>query len=271
MHGKAWEGVIETPICGRLGKPRATGWTMVIDKGLGLLETADWLELTADYIDLLKLTFGTSALYPTAVIKKKIALVRECGVGVMPGGTLAEVALGQGRWDAYLERAGQLGFDTLEISDGTIDLAAERRCAGILSARDRGFRVITEVGKKHPADQCTLEIQAEQAMADLQAGAAMVIVEGRESGKGVGIYGAEGEIRGDRLAVLARQMPVTRVIWEAPLKGQQEELIVAFGPNVNLGNIPPGEVLALEALRVGLRGDTLRAAWRETKTEMTTA
>ena len=248
MQGKAWDGVIEAPIGGRYGKPRASGWTMVIDKGLGLAETADWLALTADCVDLLKLTFGTSAFYDPEILRQKTALVREHAVGIMPGGTFGEVALFQGRWDIYLQRARALGFDTLEISDGTIDLSAERRLAAILSARDQGFLVITEVGKKHPDDQCTLESQAEQALADLAAGAAMVIIEGRESGRGVGIYGAGGEIRAEYLAVLAGHLPLDRVIWEAPLKSQQEELILAYGPNVNLGNIPPGDVLALEAL-----------------------
>ncbi|MGE5598298.1 MAG: phosphosulfolactate synthase, partial [Bacteroidota bacterium] len=125
-----------------------------------------------------------------------------------------------------------------------------------------GFRVIGEVGKKNPADPCPIEAQIEQALADLAAGASMVIVEGRESGRGVGIFGTDGEIVAERLAALAGRLPLERIIWEAPLKNQQEELILAYGPNVNLGNIPPGDVLALEALRVGLRGDTLRAALR---------
>lgn len=260
MQSKAWDGVMEAPIRGRAGKPRRHGWTMLIDKGLGLAETRDLLALAGDYIDGIKLTFGTSAFYSPGMLKEKTSLARERGIAIMPGGTLGEVALAQGRWDSYLARAAELGFDALEISDGTIELPAERRLAAILSARDRGFRVLTEVGKKHPGDQRPLEAQVEQALSDLGAGAFMVIIEGRESGKGVGIYDDGGGIREDYLDFLARRLPVERILWEAPLKNQQEELILAFGPNVNLGNVPPGDILALEALRTGLRGDTLRAA-----------
>lgn len=258
--GKAWDGVLSAPVEGRMAKPRNSGWTMVIDKGLGLAATEDLLDLAGDYIDLLKLSFGTSAFYPAEMLREKTAMVKAHRVGIMPGGTFAEVALLQGRWDAYLERAAQLGFDTLEISDGTITLAHDRRLAAILSARDKGFRVVTEVGKKHPGDQPSLESQIETAISDLKAGAAMVIIEGRESGSGVGIFGVDGEIVEDRLTALAERLPLSHVIWEAPRKNQQEELILSYGPNVNLGNIPPSDILALEALRIGLRGDTLRAA-----------
>jgi len=181
----------------------------------------------------------------------------------MPGGTLAEVALMQKTWPAYLERATALGFNFLEISDGTIDLPRDQRREAIRSARDTGFRVVAEVGKKHEDDEIALEAQIEQALADLEAGAVMVIVEGRESGRNVGIYGSEGEIRSERLTSLAEGLPPAAVIWEAPLKKQQEELIRVFGPNVSLGNVAPEDVLALEALRQGLRGDTLRAVLRK--------
>lgn len=260
MSAKAWDGTIEAPIGGRSGKPRTTGWTMVLDKGLGLGETADWLALAGDYVDVLKLTFGTSAFYPPKMLRRKALLVRRAGVHIMPGGTLAEIALLQRKWESFLDRAGDLGFDALEISDGTIEIPASLRQEAIRSARERGFLVIAEIGKKHPDDEQDLEFQIEQALADLVAGASKVIVEGRESGLGVGIYGAGGEIRRDRLEVLAGRLPLENVIWEAPLKKQQQELILAFGADVGLGNIPPGDVLALEALRIGLRGDTLRAA-----------
>ena len=262
MQNKAWDGILTPPISGRLNKPRSFGWTMVIDKGIGLAETEDLLRLAADYIDLIKLTFGTSTLYPRDMLRKKTDLIRARGIGIMPGGTLGEIALWQGQWHAFLERAGELGFDTLEISDGTIPFSLAARHAAIVSARDAGFIVISEVGKKHPDDQQPIEAQVEQALLDLEAGAFMIIIEGRESGKGAGIYDIQGEIHQERLDYLSSHLPLPKVIWEAPQKSQQEQLILAFGPNVNLGNIPPGEVLALEALRLGLRGDTLRINYK---------
>ncbi|MCL6614053.1 MAG: phosphosulfolactate synthase [Firmicutes bacterium] len=262
MSGGAWGGVIAPPIPGRTVKPRREGWTMVIDKGLGLEEARDWIRVAGDYVDLVKLAFGTSALYRGEVLVGKIALLREAGIAVMPGGTLAEIALLQDRFADYLARAAELGFDAVEISDGTIPLGRKRRDEAIASARARGFRVIGEVGKKHPAERLPFEVQAEEALADLAAGAEMVVIEARESGRGIGIYGPEGEIIPEALSFLAEQLPPARTIWEAPQKSQQEELILRFGPNVNLGNIPPAEVLALEAMRLGLRGDTLRSILR---------
>lgn len=262
MPGKAWDGTIVPPLGGRMPKPRAEGWTMVLDKSMGRKAAGDWLDLCGDYVDLLKLTFGTSVFYRPDLLKRKTGMARAHGVGVMPGGTLAEVALLQKSWPAYLERAKALGFDFLEISDGTIDLPRDQRLMAIRSACEEGFQVVTEVGKKHEDDRIAVEAQIEQALFDLEAGAVKVIVEGRESGRNVGIYGSQGEIRPDLLAALAEGLPPEAVIWEAPLKKQQEELIVTFGPNVSLGNIAPEDVLALEALRQGLRGDTLRAVLR---------
>ena len=262
MEGRAWQDVVHMPIAGRLDKPRALGWTMVIDKGLSLTETENLLSVAADYIDVIKLAFGTSALYRRSLLEDKIRLIQGFGVGVMPGGTLGEIALCQGSWPAYLDQAARFGFDFLEISDGTIPLDGENRRAAIMTAREKGFSVISEVGKKHPEDQQPLEEEMHQALLDLACEARMVIIEGRESGKGIGIYDAQGGICDAGLNRLADGLPMEKVIWEAPLKPQQETMILRYGPNVNLGNIPPGDVLALEALRLGLRGDTLRMAMK---------
>ena len=262
MEGRAWQGVVHMPVAGRLDKPRALGWTMVIDKGLSLTETENLLSVAADYIDVIKLAFGTSALYRRSLLEDKIRLIQGFGVGVMPGGTLGEIALCQGSWPAYLDQTARFGFDFLEISDGTIPLDGENRRAAIMTAREKGFSVISEVGKKHPEDQQPLEKEMHQALLDLACEARMVIIEGRESGKGIGIYDAQGGICDAGLNRLADGLPMEKVIWEAPLKPQQETMILRYGPNVNLGNIPPGDVLALEALRLGLRGDTLRMAMK---------
>ena len=166
----------------------------------------------------------------------------------------------QSRGRDFLKRAQDLGFRHIEISDGTIQMSARTRARLIELAQQMGMLVLTEVGKKHPADRVPRSNIREQIAADLGHGAWKVIVEGRESGKGVVIYRDDGSIDEDELEGLATAADPHRLIWEAPLKGQQQDLILRFGPNVNLGNIEPADALSVESLRVGLRGDTLRAA-----------
>lgn len=256
---KAWDGIIRSPLGGRSQKPRESGLTMVIDKGLGLSRTQDLLELGCDYIDLLKLAFGSSNLYSSELLQRKIELCREAGVEAYPGGTYMEIAILQGKVNAYLDRAWRLGFRTVEVSDGTIHLTPEHRQEVICRALDRGFRVISEVGKKDGAQTPTPEALMEQVLRDLDTGSYRVIVEGRESGKGVGLYDKNGDLKMNDLEDLVAGLPdPSLLIWEAPQKHQQEALIFRFGVNVNLGNIPTDEVIALECLRRGLRGDTLK-------------
>lgn len=262
MREGAFHDLLRLPFGERLTKPRSSGWTMVLDKGLGPAAAEELLIMASPHLDILKLTFGTSALYPAEALAAKTALARKYGVLIMPGGTLGEIALVQDWWEAYVRRVAALGFTALEISDGTIALAPAKRRWAIETALKAGLTVISEVGKKDPDAQDPLASQVEQGLRDLEHGARMVIVEGRESGKSVGIYDKDGAVRRDYLAYLAANLPLAKVIWEAPQKSQQEELILAFGANVSLGNIPPGDILALEALRCGLRGDTLRAALR---------
>lgn len=257
---RAWDDILRDPLPGRVSKPRSdSGLTMLIDSGIGLRETHDLVELAGSYIDFVKLGFGTSKLYPATVLRDKIRLLRSYDIDVYPGGTFLEAAILQNRWQAFLTRCQHLGFHTIEVSDGTINLDSNLRREIIQYAREQGFKVITEVGKK--ADGVFLPIETQLAMiqADLDAGAYKVIIEGRESGKSVGLFDADGSIRKDDFDALVEKISnVEQLIWEAPLKPQQEELIKAFGPNVNFGNINPRDTIALEALRVGLRGDTLR-------------
>ncbi len=256
-----WADILDFPMVGRRAKPRDQGLTMVIDKGMGLTETRELLDLAANYIDFIKLGFGTSALYSTRLLQEKIGLVKSYGVDIFPGGTFLEVAVLQGKLEAYLETSKKLGYTFIEVSDGTITMTRDVRDNCIARAKAWGFGVITEVGKKDPRDRVSTMDLHRQVQMDLEAGAYKVIVEGRESGKGVVIYDADGRIMADELAdLVANIADVSRILWEAPLKNQQQELIMCFGANVNLGNIHAGDVLALEALRVGLRGDTLRAA-----------
>lgn len=257
---KAWLDILDFPHKDRVDKPRAHGLTMVIDKGLGLTDTRDLMELASDYVDHLKLTFGTSAFYNTRLLRQKIELVKSYGVHIFPGGTFLELALLQGRIIQYLDRARDLGFTGIEVSDGTINIDEETRYNTIKLARAYGFElVLSEVGKKDPRDQVDDMPLYEQVNRDLERGSDMVIVEGRESGEGVVIYDENGNILGDEVDAMVQHVADReRLLWEAPQKKQQQELIMRFGPNVNLGNVQPQDVLALEALRVGLRGDTLR-------------
>ncbi len=259
---KAWEGAFQIPCPGRSRKPRQAGLTMVLDKGLGENFLQDLLRIAADYIDIIKLTFGTSAFYDRDVLIQKNKLIVSSGIEVMPGGTFLEVAIWQNRFNAYLKRARELGFSAIEVSDGTIAMSRETRKNAIRRALDEGFKVITEVGKKDPSEALPLELIHKLIEEDLACGASKVIIEAREAGKGVGIFDGEGKTRGDEIdRILAGGASPDALIWEAPLKNQQQDLILRFGPNVNLGNIPPEEVLALEALRQGLRGDTLKRAY----------
>lgn len=257
---KAWDGTVSMPLPGRLPKPRQAGLTMVIDKGLSLAETRALLDVAGDYIDFLKLAFGTTVFFTPDDLKAKVRLAHAYGVEVYPGGTLLEIAMLQDRLEPFVQRAAEIGFRCLEVSDGTVSVSPSYRERLVRELVRMGFRVFTEVGKKHPADRLPQIRLREQILEDLEAGAEKVTVEGRESGKGVVIYRDDGSIDDDELELLAQAVPDPGVlIWEAPLKGQQQDLILRFGPNVNLGNVYPGDVLSLEALRVGLRGDTLRS------------
>lgn len=254
----AWQDALPYfPLSGHEGKPRQSGCTMLLDKKLGLVETRDLLELACDYIDVIKLTFGTSALYPETLLRNKIKLIRFYGVDVYPGGTLFEVAIWQNRLDAYLQTAAELGFTGIEISDGTIPINTQDRRRAIAKAKAAGFWVVTEVGKKDGTVISPLRMQ-EIILDDLEHGADKVIIEGRDSGKGVGIYDRDGRVKEAELEALLHGLDcLDAIYWEAPLKDQQVSLIKRFGPNVNLGNIAPADSLALEALRCGLRADTL--------------
>ena len=261
-RSKAWEGVIRMPVPGRSRKPRTTGLTMVIDKNVGLRQLADLLDIASDYIDVIKLTFGTSAFYEKSLLRKKNDKIREHGIDVMPGGTFLEVAVWQGVVDEYLDRAKKLGFSAIEVSDGTIDISLTTRADVIRRSLDRGFKVISEVGKKDSRDALPISLTHRLIREDIENGASKVIIEAREAGKGVGIFDQDGRTRVDEMELIIAGVPDPSVlIWEAPLKNQQQDLILRFGPSVNLGNIPPEEILALEALRQGVRGDTLKRAY----------
>ncbi len=262
---KAWYGVVRMPYEERLQKPRRKGLTMVIDKGLGVSALEEVLAMAEEYIDIVKFSFGTSALYSEAVLLDKCHLLRDRGICVCPGGTFSELALMQGQYPGYLEYAAKVGFDGIEISDGVIELSRREKHEAIEMARDSGFTVISEVGKKHPADSIPVEDLAWQMIEDLQMGADYVILEARESGRGVTIFDEAGEIEPEGLQIILDTVGDSSqdmIIWEAPRPAQQKEFVLGLGCNVSLGNVSPGEVLAVEALRLGLRGDSLREYFR---------
>jgi len=259
---KAFENVISIPLSIRFpNKPRKEGITMVIDKGLGLREAQDLVEVARDYIDYIKIGFGTSRLVDEELLKKKIALYRENDIDVYPGGTLFEVAFAQGSLVKFLDEAKKLGFSAIEVSDGTITMSDSERYRAVEEAYKRGFKVISEVGKKDVAKDLTGEAYLLSIKKDLEHGISHVIIEARESGRRIGIYDEKGEVREDKLEIIIRDIDIKNLIFEAPNKNQQVYLILKFGPNVNLGNVQPTDIIALEALRQGLRGDTLKTVY----------
>ncbi|MCQ2559979.1 MAG: phosphosulfolactate synthase [Clostridia bacterium] len=256
----AWTDLISFPLGNRLPRPRQQGLTMILDKGLGLRETRDLFNSAGQYVDLVKLGFGTTALYSSHTLEEKINLVRNYGADIYPGGTFLEVALVQNKLKQFLHLAQEMGFTCIEISDGTIHLPVEMRWKAITLAAEAGFKVLSEVGKKLE-ENLSVEKMLQLIEKDLHYGADKVILEGRESGVNVGLYDQQGNFRLDDLELLSSQLAdPEKILWEAPQKDQQLELINRFGSNVNLGNIDPADVLALEALRVGLRADTLKTA-----------
>jgi phosphosulfolactate synthase len=250
-----WD-LLNFPLKGRNVKPRSNGITMIIDKGLSLVETQNLLELNSTFIDFIKLAFGTILLYPPPTLEAKISLAKRYGVPLYPGGTFLELAYWQKKTTVLYPKLRDLGFEWLEISDGTLSISPKERLGLIEQAHKAGFKVITEVGKKDPTIQPLPDEIAQLVQTDLTNGVAWVIIEARESGAGIGIYNRQGQIQGEIMEFLRQILPINQIIWEAPLKHQQAELISLFGPNVNLGNLPPGEAMALEALRLGLRSDT---------------
>jgi phosphosulfolactate synthase len=241
-------------------KPRRRGVTMILDRCQGLAATADELDMVGDYVDQIKLSFGTSVLLSEAFIRSKIELVRAYDIDIYPGGTLAEVMLMQGVYPHYLRRAKALGFTAIEVSDGTISMTRQVRDEAIKRALDSGFKVISEVGKKDARVDIPVTQLCEQIVEDLALGVEKVIVEARESGTGIGIYDSSGAIRQDKLTAMLEQLRgyADEIMWEAPRTAQQAQLVMQFGPNVSLGNVKPRDVLGLEALRCGLRFETFR-------------
>lgn len=259
-----WEGLIKPILPGRTQKPRATGFTMVLDKSLGLRATQDLIETAGAFIDDVKLTFGTSVFYEKGLLERKIELLRSADIHVMPGGTMTEIAVWEGVVPEFLKKARRIGFSMIEVSDGTIEMAPAVRGDLIRRAADEGFLVITEVGTKdlkHPKASSLLN---EQIHRDLKLGAARVVIEAKEAGTATTIYNEQGLVNEEEVAnLIAGLDDIDRLIWEAPIRDQQDYLVDRFGPNVNIGNCPPEGVLSLEVLRNGLGETPFRHAYQQ--------
>ncbi|KRK32611.1 phosphosulfolactate synthase [Loigolactobacillus bifermentans] len=234
------------------------GRTMMLDKGLGLNAVDDLIATAGEDISFAKFGWGTTATMDRELILAKTHKYNAAGIMPYPGGTLLEIAAATGQYDEFLAEADALGFKGIEVSDGSTQIDHQKRQQLITQARDAGFFVISEVGKKNPKldHELTTRERMTTIAADLAAGSNYVIIEAREAGKNIGIYDAQGQIVDDELAAITTH-GIDHLIFEAPLKAQQVALILKFGPQVNLGNIASDEVTALATLRYGLRGDTV--------------
>ena len=237
----------------RSHKPRQSGLTHVLDKGLSLAEVEGLLEVAASYVDIIKFGWGTAVVSEN--LDAKIDLCQRHGVDIYCGGSLFELALQLGKVDDYVAYLKDCGIKMIEISDGVIELPAEEKLRYI-SRLAKEFKVLSEVGSKDETVVVAPYRWVKQIKEELEAGAWKVITEGRESGT-VGLYRSSGEIRTGLIEEIEIQIDTSRLMFEAPQKAQQVWLIKHFGLNVNLGNIPPGEVIALETMRQGLRADTM--------------
>jgi len=235
-------------------KPRQVGLTHVIDKGLTLGEVEGLFDAAGDYIDIVKLGWGTS--YVTQNLREKLDLYRGLGVPVVIGGTLWEVCVAQQKFDEWRRWVHDLGLQHVEVSDGTIDLPHEAKL-DYISRLAQDFIVLSEVGSKDVQTVIAPYRWVEMIEAELRAGAWKVITEARETGT-AGIFRGDGEVRMGLIDEIVHAIDPNRLLFEAPQKSQQVWFIRKFGPNVNLGNIPHNEVIALETLRLGLRADTLK-------------
>lgn len=241
-----------THLPSRSEKPRKKGITMVMDKGLSIRECEDLVNGSGEYIDIVKLGFGSAMLTPN--LEDKLAFFKSCHIPVYFGGTLLEAFIVRGQFDEYLRLLDRYKMEYAELSDGSITMPHPEKCHYIHRLSKRVI-VISEVGSKEEGILIRPNKWIEMMHNELQAGAWKVIAEARESGT-VGIYRPNGKAHVVLINKIAAKINPDDIIWETPQKSQQAYFIRHFGANVNLGNIAPNEVIALESLRMGLRSDT---------------
>lgn len=241
-----------TQIPERTKQPRQYGLTMVMDKGLSLRDAESFISVGAPHTDIIKLGFGTSFVTPN--LRAKIELYQQHNIPVYFGGTLFEAFVIRNQFDDYIAMCKDYNIDVIEVSDGSIVIPHTEKC-GYIEKISKFAKVFSEVGSKDAAHIIPPYKWIELMSAELSAGASYVIAEAREAGN-VGIYRGSGEVREGLVQEILTKIPAEKIIWEAPQKAQQLYFLELIGCNVNLGNIAPSEIIPLEAMRIGLRGDT---------------
>jgi phosphosulfolactate synthase len=236
----------------RFKKPRIAGITMVMDKGLSVEEAKNFLSVSHPHVDIIKLGFGTSFVTPN--LREKLEVYRSYDLPIYFGGTLFEAFLIRNQFEDYITVCKDFGISYMEVSDGSIDIPHAEKC-GYIEKLTKYGTVLSEVGSKDAAHIIPPYKWIELMRAELNSGATYVIAEAREAGN-VGIYRGSGEVREGLVQEILTQIPGEKIIWEAPQKAQQLYFIELLGCNVNLGNIAPTEVIPMETMRIGLRGDT---------------
>lgn len=233
-------------------KPRQYGFTMVMDKGLSVREAEDFSSICADHVDIVKLGWGTSFVTPK--LKDKLKVYEEAGLPVYFGGTLFEAFIIRNQFDDYRKLLDKFNMSFAEVSDGSIDLDHDKKCEYIVKLSEQ-VTVLSEVGSKDADKIIPPYLWIDLMQKELDAGAWKVIGEAREGGN-VGLFRSSGEVRSGLVQEILTKIPFEKIIWEAPQKAQQVWFIKLLGANVNLGNISPEEIIPLETIRLGLRGDT---------------
>jgi phosphosulfolactate synthase len=241
-----------TQIPERTKQPRQNGLTMVMDKGLSLRDAESFISVGAPHTDIVKLGFGTSFVTPN--LRAKIELYQAHNIPVYFGGTLFEAFVIRNQFDDYIAMCKDYKIDVIEVSDGSIEIPHSEKC-GYIEKIAKFAKVFSEVGSKDAAHIIPPYKWIELMSAELSAGASYVIAEAREAGN-VGIYRGSGEVREGLVQEILTKIPAEKILWEAPQKAQQLYFLELIGCNVNLGNIAPSEIIPLEAMRIGLRGDT---------------
>jgi phosphosulfolactate synthase len=236
----------------REAKPREKGYTMAMDKGLSIREVEDFIEVAGEYVDIVKLGWSTSYVVPN--LRKKLEVYRASGIPVYFGGTLFEAFIIRNQFDEYRRILDEFQMQHAEVSDGSIELEHGIKCEYIRTLAEQ-VTVLSEVGSKDDQKIIPPYKWISLMQAELDAGAWKVIGEAREGGN-VGLFRSTGEVRSGLVEEILTRIPFEKIIWEAPQKEQQVWFIKLLGANVNLGNISPREVVPLETIRLGLRGDT---------------
>lgn len=240
-------------------KPRQKGITMVLDKGLGLETAESLMNISGDYVDYLKFGWGTSIVHEQDIIKDKVVMYNSHNITPYTGGTLFELAYMNDKLEEFFQEAHDLGFEAIEVSDGSTTISHDKKLECIESAKKDGFEVLSEVGKKDPGldKELSLDERIEYMQNELEAGSSLIIVEAREGGKNIGIYDKAGNAKEDEIDYILDNFDGNKILWEAPNKDQQVFFILKLGNDVNLGNVSTDDITSLETLRRGLRGDTV--------------